>query len=271
MSDLSELVSVLVCTSPTASDPDTTAIEETIVSARTAPEMNRCLLLIGADGIRPEQRDLTTSYHAKLAELDYQWPVARLPAWGHQANVMRMLLEHVTTPLVLALEHDAPLTADVAIDWSGCAETVMSGELHLIRFLHESRILPDYAHLMLQAAPTDGTRVPYIRTAQWSQRPHLAATQWYRDLIATYFGPSSRCFVEDALHGVVTYHWNEFGSEGLDRFKMGIYADPVPTLQRSYHLDGRGAGSKYEQCFAYPGDTWPEGAPAPTLGRVFEG
>lgn len=292
MPDLSDLITVLVCTSPTASDPDTSAIEETIASVRAFDALAQCEIRIGADGVRPEQRDLTVDYDEKYtaliatAILDPLIRVRRLDRWGHQANVVRMMLSNLTTPLVLFLEHDTPLTVapDVKIDWEGCAETILSGELHLIRFLHESRILPDYQHLMIdhEVKPRiDGPggelnageaihRVPYLRTAQWSQRPHLASTVWYRWIIDTYFAPSSRCFIEDAMHGVVSYFWREQGLQGCTPFRLAVYADAEPTMQRSYHLDGRGGGSKYEQVFAFPGDTQPEGAPMATLARVFE-
>lgn len=214
------------------------------------------------------------AYDEKVARLhEGGFTVLRLPQWGHQANVMRMLLERVTTPLILFVEHDTPFTSGAPIDWPGCAQTLIDGELDLIRFLHEAAPLPEHAHLFLELDPADANdgatrRVPYVRTHQWSQRPHLARTDWYRHLISTYFAPSSRCFIEDCLYGVVNYAWREHGLAGWNRYKLAVYADPEPTWQRSYHLDGRAGDPKGGQVFAYPGDT-PEGAPAPTLSRVF--
>lgn len=268
MDDLSDLITVCVVTSPTASDPSTETIGATINSVH-ATGLGDCWCLVGADGIRPEQRGLTSAYRDKIASLadtiDNR-DVYELPAWGHQANVMRMLLTHVATPLVLFAEHDTPFTPNVKIDWEGCADTILTRELDSIRFLHESQIIPPHEHLMI--ANVQG-KVPYIRTVQWSQRPHLARTDWYRGLIDTYFGPSSRCFIEDVMYGVVSYHWQTYGHAGLDKFRLGIYSDPEPTMQRSYHLDGRAGDPKGGQVFAYAGET-PEGAPAPTLGRTFE-
>lgn len=262
MTDLADLITVCVVTSPTASDPEIDTIAQTVYSVATFPGMESCPLLYGTDGVRPEQRDLTLAYESKLSWLP---EVHRLSEWGHQANVMRMLLEHVDTPLLLFMEHDTPFTPDAPIDWEGCAETVLSGELDSIRFLHESRIIPEHEHLMLNEVQG---KVRYIRTVQWSQRPHLARTDWYRGLINTYFGPSSRCFIEDAMYGVVSYHWRTYGHAGIEAFKLGIYSDPEPTMQRSYHLDGRAGDPKGGQVFAYPGDTIPEGAPYPTLMRT---
>lgn len=277
VTDLSDLITVLVVTSPTASDPSTATIEATIRST-ACEELADARLLVGADGIRPEQRELTEPYEWKLDHIrngvefySEEIELHRLPSWGHQANVMRMLLAEVTTPLVLFLEHDTPFTPNVPIDWNAAALTILEGELNLVRFLHESHILPDHAHLMLDAEPRlSRAGLPHIRTAQWSQRPHLALTSWYRGLIDTYFAVSSRTMIEDCLYGPCFTAWRELGIAGWDKWKLGIYADPEPTMQRSEHLDGRAGGEKYGMTFAYPGDTWPRGAPAPTLGRVFE-
>lgn len=270
MADLSDLITVLVVTSPTASDPSIEMIDTTLASTATLTE---CRHIVGADGVRPEQRDIAPAYKAMLAATGETVPVLRLPQWGHQANVMRMLLAEVTTPLVLFMEHDTPLlpAETCPIDWPGCAQTLIDGELDLLRFHHESHILPEHEHLMIGDEGDGATRrIPYLRTVQWSQRPHLARTDWYRKIIGTYFAQSSRTMIEDVMHGVVAAAWNADGLAGWNRYKLAIYSEPEPTMQRSYHLDGRAGASKYEMCFAYPGESWPEGAPAPTLSRVFE-
>lgn len=269
MADLADLITVCVVTSPTASDPSIETLWQTLGSVKQFDGLNDVRVLIGADGVRPEQRDLADAYAEKIARIRKFRAVIQLRWWGHQANVIRLMLQEVHTPLLLFMEGDTPLTPDVSIDWAGCAEAILSGELHLIRFLHESRVLPEHEHLAL-GGHVSAAGVPYIRTAQWSQRPHLADTAWYRDLIDRYFSESSRCFVEDVMHSIVVNTWHALGQAGLDRYKMGIYADPEPTLQRSYHLDGRAGGDKYEQVFAFPDMGWPEYAPCPSLQRVFE-
>ena len=274
MTDLAELVTVLVCTSPTANDPSLAAINETITSVRNFSDLYSTPLLIGCDGARPEQRHLAAAYEQKKqAIVDVArkgCEVLEMPAWGHQANVARMLLERATTPLILFLEHDTPFTPNVEIDWPGCAQTIIDGELDLIRFHHESQVIPEHAHLMIDDDDKRTRRIPYLRTVQWSQRPHLARADWYRNLIGTYFARSSRCFVEDCLYGVVNYAWRIYGEAGWNRHKLALYADPEPTMQRSYHLDGRAGDPKGPQVFAFSDHSQPEGAPAATLARVFE-
>lgn len=271
MTDLADLITVCVCTSPTSSDPSLATIRKTISSVEPHLGPADCRVLIGADGVRPEQRDLAAHYDVRLATMGCSTETLRLLAWGHQANVIRMLLDNVTTPLVLMMEHDTPLTEGVPIDWTACATTLLEAELHSVRFLHESHILDEHRHMLLDNEPIlSRAGLIHQRTAQWSQRPHLARVDWYRDLIKTYFARSSRTMVEDCMHGVVLSAWREHGMRGWERFKLGIYADPEPTMQRSTHLDGRAGAPKYDMVFSYPGDNCPEGAPAPTLGRVFE-
>lgn len=274
---LADLVTVLLVTSPTASDPSLDTIHATLRSVRYFPELAGCRILIGCDGVRPEQRaELADRYREKLTALtvyaapDARLEVRRLERWGHQANVLRRLLSMVTTPLVLFVEHDTPLLPQ-PIDWAGCThELEPAGDdpapLDLLRFHHESQVLPVHAHLMLDTVPDPTRPVRYLRTAQWSQRPHLARTDWYRDVLAEYFATSSRTMVEDVMHGVCDYYWRLWRKEGWRRFRLAIYAPKDPTMQRSDHLDGRAGDRKYECCFAYPAET-PIGAPAPTRLR----
>ena len=85
----------------------------------------------------------------------------------------------------------------------------------------------------------DGDSYRFMRTVQWSQRPHLARTDQYRLWIDKFFPVTSNTMIEDRLHGIVANaDWEEF--------KVAIYA-PKGSIQRSTHLDGRGVDSKYEE------------------------
>lgn len=267
MSDLSELVTVLVTTSPCASDPGVQTLATTLESVLTHA-VGGCRWVLGADGVRPQHRDLRDAYDEKITTIRDIHAVWQLPQWGHQANVLRGILGEVTTPLILFLEHDTPLLPE-PIDWQGCAETILSGELDSIRFHYHPAMRDDQKHLTIDPDPRPDRRIPYLRTAQWSQRPHLARADWYREIMATYFGRSSRCFVEDVMAPVVANAFARDGMLGWSRFRLAIYADPEPTMQRSTHLDARAGADKLGQVFAYPGDLIPDGAPWPTLLTEF--
>lgn len=275
---LADQITVIVTTSPAPLHPSTEHIEETIASIRA--QLPDSEIIVVADGVRPEQEDRRADYDEYLARLTWlcnlQWsnvlPILQ-SEWGHQANAMRAGLAEVRTPLVLFVEHDTPLCGE--IDWAGCASAIRSGSVNVIRFHHEAQVLDVHQYLMLDAEPwyagesrriqragvtiTDG--VPLLRTVQWSQRPHLAPTLWYQDVLTRYFAPESRTFVEDVLYGVVENAWNAHGMAGWERWRLALYAPPLP-LKRSEHLDSRGDEPKHPTTFAYPGPA-PAGAPRP--------
>lgn len=265
-------ITVLVPTSPTSRswrDAWTDTLE-VIDSVRVRlPDAD---VIVMADGVRPEQEHLRERYDDYLAalvwscahELDNVTPLV-FDHHGHQANTTRVALEHVHTPLVLFVEHDTPLVDHVPFD--DLAAVVRSGFANLVRLHHETRVLDEHQHLMLDRTPRTlghmavDEPVPLLRTVQWSQRPHLAATGFYRSLIGTYFGTESRTMIEDVMHGVVQDAWNRHGVAGWEQFRLVMYAPPG-SIQRSTHLDGRGDDPKFPMLYAYDGPT-PEGAPQP--------
>lgn len=262
-------VTVIIPTSPIPSHPSTTVIEATVASIRA--QLPDSLIIIVADGVRPEQEARRGPYEHYLRRLTWltahQWthvvPLI-LDHHAHQANTTRAALEMVLSPLVLFVEHDTPLAGD--IDWEGCSRAIQSGRANVIRFHHETEILEPHRHLMLDAEPQDVEGVPLLRTVQWSQRPHLASTGFYRQMLAAYFGTLSRTMIEDVMHGVVHTSWTQHRDAGWQQFRLWMYA-PKGSLQRSLHLDGRADDPKFDMEYAYDGPT-PVGAPAPTAGRL---
>ena len=262
-------ITVLMPTSVIPAHPSTAAIEATVASVRAQlPDVE---IVVMADGVRAEQSDRAADYAEYMRRLlwlaHHHWSGVRVeiaPEHLHQGNVTRRALRSVTTPCVLFVEHDTPLCGD--IDWRACTEAVTSGAANVIRFHHEAHVLEPHQHLMLDTVPQDVCGAPMLRTRQWSQRPHLASTSYYRDLIGRYFGSGSRTMIEDVMHGVVDQAAREHGEDGWRRHKLWMYAPPG-DMKRSLHLDARGEDPKYDMVYAYDGPK-PEGAPAPTAGRV---
>jgi hypothetical protein len=242
-------VTVLIPTSPIAAHPDTAVIEETIASVRYwHPDAE---IVVMCDGVRPEQEHYRERYSEYLERL--VWLAARdgriLPVIHgehlHQAEMTRRALDLVDSPLVLFVEHDTPLVTDEPIDWPAI-EAAARTDVDLVRFHYEAMVHPEHEHLMLDTVPRDVRGAPLLRTVQWSQRPHLANTGWYRKLLADHFPPGYKGMVEDVMHGVVHNEWREFGLAGWDRYRLAMYA-PGGNLKRSLHLDGRGADPKWSE------------------------
>lgn len=250
-----DLITVIVPTSPLERHPDTAVIEETIASIRA--QLPLAEIIVVCDGVRPEQEHLTDSYNEYIKRLlwlsNFEWgntvPVL-LPEWGHQANATRKALELVTTPNLLFVEHDCPIFGD--IDWIGLCGAIETGEAEAIRLSITPEILAEHEYMMVdhetQWVKTPYSEVPMRRSAQWWQRPHLAATDFYRDKVMPVFPETSRTMVEDKLHSVVQSAFFDHGEKGWWDWRLWVYT-PDGDMQRSGHLDARDGAPKFEMAF----------------------
>lgn len=242
-----ELVTVLIPTSPILSHPDTWIIEETIKSVRNHLD---CEILIMVDGVRKEQEDRRKDYDEYVRRLlwkaNHEWhnvlPIL-FEEYKHQSGMTKEALKLVRTPTVLFVEHDTPLCEEIPFD--GLTRAVMAGEANVIRLHHEALILDEHNHMMLDQKAQDVLGVPMVRTAQWSQRPHLASTEFYRNMIEQYFSENSKAFIEDRVHGQAHEAYRLRGKAGWNDWKLWIYA-PSGDMKRSYHTDGRAGESKFD-------------------------
>lgn len=226
-------ITVLVSTSPIPSHPNTRLVEDTIASVRE--QLPESEIIVMFDGVNPENLETKASYDEYTRRL--LWKINNeyenitplvMNTYVHQTGMVREALKYVRTPLLLFVEHDTPLRDE--IDWDGLSEVVGSGYAHSVRLHHETHILPDHQYLMLDSEPQDIQGVPLIRTRQWSQRPHLSSTDYYRHICETYF-TDRPMFIEHVMYGaVLTHDWSEA--------RLHIYAPPGNML-RSTHSNGR--------------------------------
>jgi len=249
-------ITVLVPTSPIESNPSTAIIEETIQSIKThLPDVEIILMI---DGIREQQEDMRENYNEYILQVlwlaNHKWknvyPLL-FEEHQHQALMTKEALKHVRTDLVMFVEHDTPITPDREIQWGQIAMMIASGEANLIRLCHEELILPDYKHMMIGEVEEVLPNFKAIRTAQWSQRPHIASTAFYRDFLDKYFG-NEKTMIEDKMHGVLHNVYEREGVMGWNLWKVWVYHPDTDALgiKRSYHLDGRGSASKFEETFS---------------------
>ena len=160
-----------------------------------------------------------------------------------QANKheIEQALAFVQTPLVFFVEHDTWPVGD--LPWGAIASAVESraGGLRMLRLHYDVQIHPSHEYLMRDPGPVDCGGLPVRRTRQWSQRPHVARTDFYRGLMGEFFAPGDRTMIEDAIYG-----HGESGS--WERFGLGIYA-PAGDMKRSATCDGRKADPKYAMTY----------------------
>lgn len=237
-------ITVVMTISPVRSHPDTSILEETVASIRERLPLSEIVLAF--DGVRSEQEDLRGAYEEHIRRVlwlaDHEWGNV-LPLITdehlHQAVATKRALEHVRTPLMLFCEHDTPLCGD-QIDWSACIDLIEAGAADVVRYSHESEILPDHQHMVVPGGP-----LGFVRTCQWSQRPHLTSVAYYRRILASHFSENARCFIEDVMHSVCHQTYLVDGVNGWNQHRL-VYFHPEGNIKRSRHLDGRDGEPKHD-------------------------
>jgi hypothetical protein len=236
---------VLIPTSPIPSHPDTGIIEQTVATVRH--HLPDAEIIVMADGVRPEQEHRRHDYETylnRLVRLCAQWgntvPLV-FDGHQHQANMTRQALDLVDTPTVTFVEHDTPLCADEHIDWDACYQAISSGVVNTVRFHFEAVIPEPHKYLMVDRTPKKIAGLSCIRTRQWSQRPHVTSTGWYRAVLAdpAWFPADAVTMIEDVLNSPVMH-------QRWEKNRVVIYAPKGGHLKRSWNLDGRQDDVKYE-------------------------
>lgn len=242
LTDSRSPITVLVSTSPIPSHPSTAIIDETIASVRA--QLPDAEIILMCDGVRPEQEHRRADYETYLQRVlwkaDHEWGNVLPLVFDehlHQSGCTQRALEYVQTPLILFVEGDTPL-CDREIPWKGLSAAIFQGDANVIRFSHEASILEPHRYLMLDDDPQQLWGVELTRTIQWSQRPHLASTAFYRDLLGRWFSNGEKNFIEEAIYGRLVSAYERDGDMGWLGWRTWLYT-PEGDIKRSYHLDGR--------------------------------
>ncbi len=228
-------ITCVVMTSPLPTHPSTEILDETIASIRERlPESE---IIVCFDGVPAWNESMRANY--EKFKMDMLWKLNEIGAIPlvfdkhmHQTLMLKEALKYVRTPLILFAEGDTPLHNHIPFD--KIIPVIMTGYADVVRFHFEATIPVPHEHLMLDKEPIEILGVPFIRTKQWSGRPNLASTEWYKKAAEKYFDDQPR-FVEHVLYGPIV--------EGdFKDCKLHIFAPPI-TLVTSKHLDGRRAGA----------------------------
>lgn len=241
-------VTIIIPTSPIKSHPDTTIIDETIRSVRH--HFPTAEIIITFDGVRPENEDRRSNYEEFIRRLlwkcNYEYKNVLPLIFDehlHQTGMARKTLEYIKTPLLLYVEQDTPLVIDEYIDWNHITEVMAKGLADVIRFHHEAVIPKEHSHMIHGHQKL--CSCDFMRTSQWSQRPHLSTVAFYRRILNTEFSEGAKSFIEDKMHGVCHEAYLNDGMFGWDNYRILIYL-PGENIKRSYHTDGRAGEAKYD-------------------------
>ena len=236
-------VTVVIPVSPIPSHPNIHILEQTLASVRH--HLPECEIILTFDGVREEQEDRRKDYEEHIRRI--LWKVRGLDVRPyifdehlHQVGMARKIIDEIKTPLLLYIEQDTPLVTDEIIEWEKLKKFILDGVSNLIRFHFEARIPDEHKHLMI-GEPENSL----LKTVQWSQRPHLASTAFYKRILSEHFSPKAKCFIEDLIHGKVMNDWNLYGVQGWNQWRLHIYY-PDGHIKRSANLDGREGARKYD-------------------------
>ena len=255
--DTTEDVTIIIPTSTIPSHPDTAMIEKAVLDART--KLPNSEIIITFDGLTNHfagRKDVYDEYIRRvLWKANFEWhnvfPII-FDKPTHQVGMARVALDHVKTPTILYVEHDTSICADIdfGYSWDELVKTILSGEANVIRFHHEAYILPTSKHLMIgDVEPVNG--VPMVRTMEWSQRPHLARTKFYKEMLANNFSPNTYGMIEDHIFGQVIADCKDNGLMGWYSWRLWIFHPTDGNIKRSYTLDGRKDDPKHDEDYKY--------------------
>lgn len=240
-------IAVMIPCSPIKSHPQIDVIDHTIKTV--VHHLPDAPIYVTFDGVRSEQEDRRDNYEEFKRR--FLWECYNNELYKnvipiifkehhHQVRMAREILPEIDAKNVLYVEQDTPLTPDESIDWKKCLKIIDKGEANLVRFHFETFVPEEHRHLMIGEVE-DG----FLRTAQWSQRPHIISVPYLDKILNLYFTEDATCFIEDKMHGIVQNDVDKYGMRGWMIHRLWIY-HPEGSIKRSYHLDGREGEEKYD-------------------------
>lgn len=241
---------VVVPISPIPSHPSTAILEETLESVLY--QLPDTPIVLTFDGVREEQKQVLPEYQQSIRRILWKYRTHRVmypivfSEHMHQSGMLRDVLfnrdEVLGSYTIVYVEQDTPLVTDYDIPFDRLMEYIRIGYSNLVRFHFEAFIPDEHKHLML-GDPDLGTQLQ--ATIQWSQRPHIASTSFYKRIMTDHFSEDSKSFIEDNMHGVVQRGWKQDRQGTWNQWRLHIY-HPNGNIKRSYHTDGRSGQKKYD-------------------------
>ena len=227
---LKDTLTIVVPTSCIPSHPATDRIERAIASIRAYPEAADCPLIITCDGLHPShaaRAEAYAEYKARLRKLYPDSDIVEFPEHTHQIGMMRATMPRIKTPLLFYVEHDFYLRNE--IPWAQiCAVMQKRADVKVVRLLHLPSIHEAWFHLMKDKMPQDVDGLFMVRTTMWSQNPHFATVESYRDILQSLY-IEAYGFIEDRILGAVS-------DSPWERFGVWIYTG---SISRVGHTNGR--------------------------------
>lgn len=225
-------ITILVSTSPRPTHPSPKILDQTILSIRA--QLPTAPIIIMADGVPPDaDRETHIRYAGFVAAIQGRYDNAKvLPfdTWHQQSGMLGPALELVQTSVLFYLEDDWNIHPNV--EWEKLCSIILDGFANYVRLYSNCRIHPIHEGMMVDRVIEQG--VPFVRTWQWSQNPHLASTEFYRNVVLPRMAGRGPDAIENIMHQACACEpeW--------EKWKLAIY-NPMDegTMQMVTHLGGR--------------------------------
>ena len=213
---VSDLLTVVVCSSPVPSNPETQTIRAVFHSLSRATGLAGCAKIIHFDGpqaiLPPPRIKAYADFKARVRELSEKdgdfsrSSVYESDSFLFSAHNLAAAISHVNTSFLLNLQHDYELAKP--FDAPNLLRTMLA--LPIVRHVRLN-MRPNYPPrgfdgVVANASGLLGPKalVPLTRTCGWSDSPHVASTSYYRDFVIPKnkndHKGGRRKFMEESVH-----------------------------------------------------------------------
>ena len=236
---VSDLITVIIPSSPIPSHPSSAKIEIAISSIRKhLPDVE---VLIQLDGVRKENENRREAYEEYKRNLVWKCnhefhnvlPIV-FPEYLHQTEMMHRTIPMIKTPLLMFLEHDWEIL-NRPIDWDAMCNAIQKGAVNHVRLCRWTQIHPAHEYLVVGRDSFEG--FPFVKIQQWSGHPHIAGVEYYKRLLSNT-SRNTRSLLETWAYGL---------TQGVpwDVWKTTVY-NPEGDMKRIEHTDGREGDPVFE-------------------------
>ena len=207
------LLTVVICSSPVPSNPDTRTLHGVFTSLAIVPALTRCAKVIQLDGAQPALPAARVRAYGEFARR-VRALSATDPAFAHSqvyasdsflfaAHNLAAAISRVNTTFLLSLQHDYQIARP--FDVANLLRTMLTVPVvRHVRINMRGNAPARGFDGVVANATLRGLLVPLTRTCGWSDAPHFAAVEYYQRLVipanvADHNG-GRRKFMEESMH-----------------------------------------------------------------------
>lgn len=274
---LSDIVTIVLTTSPVRTHPSTRLIEETFLSFTLTPDLAECNKIIIADGVKIKQHskfrsgmvtaEADAAYRHYLHRLSHLIRSPSSSMYGATlislqerhgfAHALRRGLMKVTTPYVLVAQHDRSFRRSVPIH--DIVESMHhDNNISYVGFPTHStvdyvRFIRDKYAIKISPVPSlTNADISFVPLVQWYDSMHVAKTEFYKSRIfgkQRFVNLPPGGFIEDTLGQAMLATIKQEGMISHSQYGMFVCNDGNGVAVS--HIDGHDSRAATSECKKY--------------------